>query len=234
MRLTFGCAISFYNDVSSLRRCIDSVYGNVDYILAVDGKYSYNDAPNPLSIDGSREYINDVTRDFEGQALFLIDAPNLSEANKRQVYCDLTKDYGIDVLLILDSDEYVYCADWLKLRHECYQKMIVRDKMNWQIYNVAFREPMDRPRLWFQAWKIGIGPTHYDFWLKDDPKMKEINLGGDSIHTIGNIVISHKHNLRSAEHQFQREHWEKKQQLLEDSNRLQLRKEMIVAKASSK
>lgn len=230
LKLTLGVGISFYNDRASLMRCVESVYGNVDYVLAVDGRYIYNESPDPLSTDGSREYIRDRARDFEGQALMLIDSPDLTEAKKRQVYVDLTKDYGIDVLLILDSDEYVYCADWLRLRHECYQKMIVRDKMNWQIYNLAFREPMDRPRLWFQAWKIGIGPTHYNFWRKDDPKMIDINLGGDSLHTIGNIVISHRHNLRTADHMFSREKWEKRQQLMEDANSLKLREEMITAR----
>ena len=233
MRITFGCAVVFYNDLASLRRCVDSVYGNVDYILALDGKYVYNDSPEPLSTDGSREYIRDVAKDFEGQGLFLIDAPNLRECEKRQIYCDISKDYGIDVLLILDSDEFIYCADWMRLRHECYQKMIVRDKMNWHIYNIAFREPMDRPRLWFQPWKIQIGPTHYDFCLKDDPKCREINLGGDSFHTIGNIVVSHRHNLRTAEHMFARENWEKKQQLIEDAHRLELRAQMKTKKKAS-
>jgi glycosyltransferase involved in cell wall biosynthesis len=228
MKLTFGVGICFYNDRRSLRRCVESVYGNVDYILAIDGKYSYNDwNTSELSDDGSREYIRDIASSFEGQGLFMIDSPNLTEYAKRQIYVDLTKDYGIDVLLILDSDEYVYSCDWIKFRHECYQKMIVRDKMRWQIYNVAFREPMDRPRLWFQAWKIRIGPTHYDFCLKDDPTCKEINLGGDAMHTVGNMVISHKHDLRTADHQFAREQWEKKQQSLEDAHRLELREKMI-------
>lgn len=205
----------------------------MEYIICVDGRYVYNDSPTPLSNDGSREYLRDIARDFEGQALLLVDSPDLSEAKKRQVYVDMTYELGIDILLILDSDEYIYCADWLKFRQECYQKIIVRDRMQHNIYNVAFREPLDRPRLWFRAWEIGIGPTHYDFWRKDDPKMREINLGGDSLHTIGNIVISHRHNLRTAEHIFAREKWEKKQQLMEDANRLKLRQEMIVAKKAS-
>lgn len=235
MRLTVGAAISFYNDRRSLIRCIDSIYGDLDYILCVDGKYCYNEwNKEPLSTDGSREYIKDIANNFEGQGLYLIDAPNLTEAKKRQVYVDLTKDYGIDVLLILDSDEYVYSCDWMKFRRECYQKMIVKEKMLWNIWNVAFREPMDRPRLWFRPWEIGIGPTHYSFWRKDDPKMREINLGGDSLHTIGNIVISHRHNLRTADHIFAREQWEKKQQLMEDAHRLELRQQMIVEKTNQK
>lgn len=234
LRITLGCAVVFYNDLASLRRCVESVYGNVDYLICVDGKYVYNDwDTEPLSTDGSREYIQDIARDFEGQACLLLDKPNLTEAKKRQAYVDITQELGIDVLLILDSDEYVYCADWIKLRHECYQKMVVRDKMNWQIYNIAFREPFDRPRLWFQAWKIQVGPTHYDFCLKDDPKCREINLGGDSLHTIGNIVVSHRHNLRTAEHLFSREKWEKRQQLMEDANRLKLRQEMIAARKAN-
>jgi len=223
-----------YNDRRSLMRCIDSVYGNVDYIICVDGKYSYNTYnEEPLSTDGSREYILDKARNFDGQGLYLIDAPNLTESAKRQIYIDLTKDYGIDVLLILDTDEYVYACDWIKFRAECYQKMIVRDKMRWNIYNIAFKEPMDRPRLWFRAWEIMVAITHYDFHRKDDPTCKEINLGGDTMHTVGNIVISHKHDLRTADNVFAREQWEKKQQSIEDAHRLELRQQMIASKQAS-
>jgi hypothetical protein len=234
MRLNIAVGISFYNDRRSLIRCMDSVYGNVDYILAVDGKYSYNTYnEEPLSTDGSREYIRDKALNFDGQGLYLIDSPNLTEFAKRQVYIDLTKDYGIDVLLILDSDEYVYACDWVKFRAECYQKMIVRDKMMWNIYNIGFREPFDRPRLWFKPWEIGIGPTHYDFWRKDDPTFKEINLGGDTIHLVGNIVISHKHDLRTADSTFAREIWEKAQQRAEDAHRLELREQLIATRKSA-
>lgn len=227
MKLTFGVAISFYQDVKGLRRCLESVYGNVEYVLCVDGRYSYlsEEEGEPLSTDGSREYIREIAQEFEGRGISLIDAPNLTEAKKRQVYVDATEQYGIDCLLILDSDEYVFCADWLKFRHECYQKILVRDAGLWNIYNIPFRE-MDRPRLWWQPWKIEVGPCHYDFTLKDDPTCREINLGGDSMHLIGNIVISHKHDMRSVEHQFARERWEKKQQAIEDANRLKLREEM--------
>jgi hypothetical protein len=210
------------------------VYGNVEYVLCVDGKYSYNTHNEaPLSTDGSREYILSIAKEFEGRGISLIDAPNLTEAKKRQVYVDATKEYGIDCLLILDSDEYVFCADWFKFRHECYQKIIVRDGGKWQIYNIPFRE-MDRPRLWWQAWKVEVGPCHYDFSLKDDPECKEITLGGDTMHLINNIVISHKHDMRTADSQFAREQWEKKQQMTEDACRLELKKQMIAERAKRK
>jgi hypothetical protein len=227
LKLTFGVGISFYNDVRGLERCLRSVYGNVEYVMCVDGKYSYNDFNDePLSTDGSREYVRSIAKEFEGRSISLIDAPNLTEAKKRQVYVDATKEYGIDVLLILDSDEYVFCADWFKFRHECYQKMMVRDGGNWNIYNIPFREPMSRPRLWWQAYKIAVGPCHYDFTLKDDVECREINLGGDAMHEIGNIVISHRHDLRTADSQFARETWEKKQQIEEDAHRSELRQQM--------
>lgn len=235
IRMTFGVGISFYNDRRGLRRLLESVYGNVEYVICVDGKYSYNEwNTEPLSTDGSRELIQDVAKDFEGQGLYLIDAPNLTEARKRQIYCDLTKDYVIDCLIILDSDEYVFCADWLRFRHECYQKIVVRDKGLWNIYNLHFKEPTARPRLWWRAYEIELGPTHYDFTRKDDVTCREINMGGDEIHTIGNIIISHKHDLRTADHQFAREQWEKKQQSIEDAHRLELRAEMIKNRKSQK
>jgi len=227
LKLTFGVGISFYNDVRGLERCLRSVYGNIEYVLCVDGRYSYNkDFEGPLSTDGSREYIRSIAHEFKGRGISLIDAPDLTEAKKRQVYVDATKDYGIDVLLILDSDEYVFCADWCAFRHECYQAMVVRDHGSWQIYNIPFREPMSRPRLWFQPYKIEVGPCHYDFTLKDDVECREINLGGDIVHEIGNIVISHKHDLRTVESQFARENWEKQQVREEDIHRNELREKM--------
>jgi len=126
--------------------------------------------------------------------------------------------YGCDFLLVLDSDEYIFSADWLKFRVECYQKAIVRDKGEQIIYNVAFRE-MDRPRLFYNPSRVRYGKTHYDFYDARDKNKTLIYMGGDSLHMIEGLCISHRHNLRDAQHIFARDRWELEQQKVEDHTR---------------
>lgn len=214
-RLTFAACISFYNDKKSMHRLLESVAGNVEYTFCLDGRYNYLKEDeyfaNPLSTDGSRELV-ECYRDKE---VYLIDKPDLNESGKREAYLDIARKYGVDVILTLDSDEWVWFARWEAFRLECYQKIIVRDKGLWNIYNIAFRE-MDRPRLWFRPWELGYGKTHYLFYRKDDPTKALINMGGDQRHFIDHICIQHKDNLRDVAHRFAQERWELKQQAMED------------------
>jgi hypothetical protein len=194
------------------------VAGNFEYVFCLDGRYHYLKEDeyfaNPLSTDGSREIVDC----YKDKNVLLVDAEDLSESAKRQTYCEVSKIYGVDVLLILDSDEWVWFADWPAFRNECYQKIIIRDKGNWKIWNVAFRE-MDRPRLWFKPYDIRYGVTHYEMYDVNDPTKALINMGGDDYHFIDHICIQHKPNLRDVEHTFAHERWEIKQQQLEDHPR---------------
>jgi hypothetical protein len=99
MRCAAG--IIFYNDKESLKRCLESVSPHLDYIFCIDGKFRSYHATNNLSTDGSRDivksYDNTILTDFNGG----------SESEKRQRYLQLASDYSIDMLLVIDCDEYV-------------------------------------------------------------------------------------------------------------------------------
>lgn len=99
--LVFG--ICFYND-PSIFRLLDSLPREAKKII-IDGKFKLN--PNPQEL--SDYSIRDEIKQYDN--VFLIDAPNLSEPEKRQKY--LTNNEH-KYLMIIDSDEYVLAADWDK------------------------------------------------------------------------------------------------------------------------
>jgi hypothetical protein len=82
-----------------LKRCIESVYDQVDKIIAVDGKYK--DFPNYswYSTDGTIEYLLSLDK------VELIFAADLFEDDKRNVYMNMLKNG--DTTLVLDGDEVV-------------------------------------------------------------------------------------------------------------------------------
>jgi uncharacterized protein YueI len=70
----------------------------------------------PLSTDGSRN----IVKKYKNAVL--IDAPNLLEYQKRQKYCEIAGKYGIDVLIIVDSDEFAipHLTNWDIFRKNLY------------------------------------------------------------------------------------------------------------------
>lgn len=97
--LCFG--ICTYND-PSIFRLLDSLPESVDKIV-IDGRFAFNPNSQELSDKSIRDKI------LEYKNITLIDAPNLSEPEKRQIY--LTGN-NHKYLFIIDSDEYIIVAEW--------------------------------------------------------------------------------------------------------------------------
>jgi len=230
-KLSFAVCCSFYNDQKSLNKMLQTTAGNFEFIFCVDGRYKYtqddpdNNAPKPwgedeffkypLSTDGSRE----VVKSYKSDNAILLDAPDLRESEKREFYIDVARQYQVDCILTLDSDEYVWYAEWEKFRRDAFNKMVVRDRGLWNIYNIDTREDrsfMPRPRLWYKPWELNYGLTHYEFYRKDDPTRALITLGGDEYHLVDHILTRHDRRLRTLDHILARERWEFAQQMVED------------------
>ena len=100
-----AAGVCFYNDYLSLRRCLESLQkDNVDLVFCVDGRFKqFGEAGKypDLSDDGSRDLV------LSYDNTILIDMPNSWEVQKRQAYIKACEDFGIDYLLIIDSDEYI-------------------------------------------------------------------------------------------------------------------------------
>ena len=118
MKIATG--IIFYNDRDSLSRCLRSIHDNIDKIFAIDGRFPTFPDDSELSTDGSRRLVKSYSK------CILVDYPRL-EFDKRQKYLELCREYRPDILIIIDSDEYILSEPvcYWGVFHECLERMII-------------------------------------------------------------------------------------------------------------
>ena len=101
--LSIGIGLCFYQDVHSLNRCLYSLRPYpLDYLIAVDGKFRDYPAEGDLSDQQCLDLVMSIKHPVR-----YIPAIGLEEMEKRQKYFDECDRLGIDVLIVLDSDEYI-------------------------------------------------------------------------------------------------------------------------------
>jgi len=91
--------VNCYNDMPMIKDCINSVYSQVDRIIAVDGKYRDFPASSHYSTDGTIEFLLSLDK------VELVFAADMFEADKRNIYMDMLNTG--DTVLVLDGDEYI-------------------------------------------------------------------------------------------------------------------------------
>jgi hypothetical protein len=212
--MKIAAGIIFFNDKDSLRRCIDSLVMGVDLIFAIDGKFPQYPGTEELSYDGSRELV----KQYSDYKVVLVDCPK-PEFEKRQHYLKLCSEYGVDVLLIIDSDEYVRSAeggltDWQGFRRSLHKVIMERDdggnKHN--VYGINMfdptcdNSPLAYPRIWYRPEEMEYyAGRHYFFRNKYpvDHPLHKINLPHQAAHNVNlieGISLAHDHSLRSKHH----------------------------------
>lgn len=101
--LSIGIGLCFYQDVHSLTRCLYSLQPYpLDYLIAVDGKFR----EYPAEGEVSDQQCLDLIKSFQHSVRYLA-IIGLEEMEKRQKYFDECSKLGIDVLIVLDSHEYI-------------------------------------------------------------------------------------------------------------------------------
>ena len=98
-KLSFG--ICWYND-PSIFRLLDSLPKQAKKII-IDGKFKMNPSKQELSF----KYLRDKVLEYDN--VDLIDAPNLDEPRKRDMYLI---DNPYKYLIIMDSDEFIVSYRW--------------------------------------------------------------------------------------------------------------------------
>ena len=97
------------DDNYGLDRLARTCCNNVDLFFYIDGPFKNYKGKQVSDISVPEAYSN----------MIYVYKPKLLEHEKRQVYLDLCKEYGIDYLLIIDNDEYVHPdSSWDKFREE--------------------------------------------------------------------------------------------------------------------
>lgn len=98
--MKIGVGTVFFDDAKGLQRCLNSVTSQVDLIIAIDGRFKDFEEVYDISNDGSKE----VIESFSNAKYFCF--PNLTEIEKRNKYLEIAHIYGLDFLIVMDSDEY--------------------------------------------------------------------------------------------------------------------------------
>ena len=149
--MKIGIGYCYYNDVLSIKRGLPTFVNEVDLIFAIDGKFSLRDGPD-YSTDGSTEFLesfdNVIIEKFVGM-----------EHDKRQKYIDLAVKNKVDVLIIIDSDEYVSDSDW-DLFKQNLEKILDSDQ---NIHGVNFftdNNITQYPRIWIRPHQIKYWNAH--------------------------------------------------------------------------
>jgi hypothetical protein len=98
--------LNVWNDLHALKYTLPTWIKHVDAVLAVDGAYAGTADEQPLSTDGTREYLASHSK------VQIIDAGGLDQCGKRSVYLKLGRPG--DLLVILDADEFVTHPELLR------------------------------------------------------------------------------------------------------------------------
>lgn len=206
MTLRIGIGLSFYEDFDSLRRMLMSCQSYpVDFIIAVDGKYE----GYPAKTDLSSKECRDLLKTFQTKTI-LLDAPNRSQNVKRQVYFDLAERWNLDVIIVMDTDEYFLHekTNWPLFMEDLEQKIKDNDHTWRHAYCIPVylkdkgTQQMEQgyyenlPRIFYRPWELRYVDDHYTIRNKTTGVM--MTFEGNA--TISNIAMGHDHDLRTKEY----------------------------------
>lgn len=202
MRL--GAGIIYYNDAFGIKRNIDSLITNFDKVYCIEGRYAGFDKLNnsEFSTDGSIEVVRKYSDEYPDK-IVIQTITHANEARKRQAYLYLAAADLIDFLLVIDADEYVYRANWSKLRAELARKAkeLNEKKLNIvgaRMTDYPFETECIRPRWFYRPHELMYALNKHDkFYRQDDttPEKLSAMTQGKTEH----IVIGHDNTYRSKE-----------------------------------
>lgn len=155
-----AAGINTYQDRRGIQRTIESLYDHVDLIIVVDGRYPEwgNENLPKFSTDGTKEYCSTLDK-VEYHELFA------DQKTKRTKYMQETKKHNCDLILVIDSDDFVHgTTNWKKfedyidygLKNNTFEKQRTLEFQ--QIYNVEFIMTPERRqyigRLFYKPYEL--------------------------------------------------------------------------------
>lgn len=153
-----GVGLCFYNDLESLKRSIPSYVEHVDYIFAIDGRFSLLEGD-----DYSKQEVQDYVKSF----------PNViyeqfigMEHDKRQRYVDLARQYEVDYLLIIDSDDYIIKeeADWDLFFKSAEERIKQYPEENFFALDLLYTPPGFIPREYTPLPRLWVRPNECEYY----------------------------------------------------------------------
>jgi len=220
MKIAIGCI--FYQCRTELERLVNSIPRNfIDYFIGIDGIYKYNKEQNPqlpdVSNDGSRELL----MQYGGGQKYVValsSKPNSTEFEKRNTYLEICDKLGdIDVLIIVDSDEFFLFPEGTNLKDSVFRfkrnleftigKLINREHNVFGIHTLNLHDKVEsyKPRIWYKPEEMRyLNGSHYHYAnIKTEQATIEtfnqnrINYCQHVAEVVKGAVLGHDHSLRS-------------------------------------
>lgn len=198
---------NFYEkSLATVQRGIESVKSHVDYIFAIDGRYTDEQGvalfpdSEPLSHEIVRNYLKRIPN------VILVDLP-ATEIQKRGKYLELARQYDCEYLIILDGDEFVLPeSDWQTFRANL-EQCGNGNNQGINVYGIKYEysypthhDATNYPRLWFRPWEMEYHHAHCLFRNKVTGKVQKSSSGGPCIE---GIRMAGDDSLRNREYQLQ-------------------------------
>jgi len=177
-----------FDDTEGLTRLIRSCWKNVDLIFYIDGPFKNYDTP----------MVSDWIEDADIPNVVIVRKSGLIEYQKRQIYLDLCKEYGVNWLIIADTDEYFHDCDWGEFSSE-------RERVcgNDYLYNVknytvvgGLLLGLDQPRLIRNPSKLQYINQHH--YMMAEKGTDEALVAKDTLYS---VKLCHDPSIRSPERQ---------------------------------
>ncbi|MHA1961704.1 MAG: hypothetical protein ACW99U_15895 [Candidatus Thorarchaeota archaeon] len=206
--MKWAAGIIFFDDGNSLDRCLDSIHEHMDVMFCIDGKFREYRADHSLSTDGSRDVVLSYPNSI------LIDAANSLQVEKRNKYLELAGEYDIEVMIHIDSDEYV--VGDLRRFKQCLESTLNIGAVRPSIYNLIISTTrhkhtftVSRPRIYHKPELLRLlSIRHYT--LYDTTTRPPTSLRADSL-TLHGIELHHDDSLREESwlaNMFEHQKWQ--------------------------
>jgi hypothetical protein len=210
----------FHNKPEELKRMLYSMPQDaVQTWFLIGGAFADSKDPQRITNSKTLNVIDTFREEQEesgsnGIEVMWSDMPESNEFQKRMRYVDMCRQFDINCLFILDSDEYVYDnpkIDWYKFKTDverfrrfCYSFLVRYPKHNVYSVEIIQSEFLGKdvyPRIWMNPSEVSyVRGSHFKF---GNPETDDINdyffMHQHSWGVIEGIILKHDHTLRSVD-----------------------------------
>lgn len=227
--MKIGIGLCIYEDFDSLRRMLQSLEPYpIDLIIAVDGKYKEWPDPAAPNLSNAKQLL-DVFRSFRIPFRY-VGVAGLTQIEKRNLYFDYCNTEDIDILIVMDSDEYIIAdkTNWSMFIQDVEQK-IKTNPSRQQSYGIAAQgfniqgNSTKRGGSISYPFKLFCNkPEELEYWNNHYTirnKHTKLLQSYNSNMICRNIMIGHDHALRDSEYLKQSDAYQKMQTANEKAGR---------------
>lgn len=212
MTLKIGIGMSFYQDFDSLQRMLHSLQGYpFDMLIAIDGIYTGHPGRQTYSDKVVIDLFKTIQTPYQ-----LLDMPPMSQIAKRQIYFEMSKVHGLDVIIVMDSDEYIIHnkTNWPLFVEELEQKIRENADTFVQGYTIPLQinqkryapnQVINAARVFHKPWELQYVDNHHTI----RNKKTGVNMGYQSDRTVlTQLMIGTDHKLRTDKYMAQHDMYE--------------------------